>query len=281
MHEIDLQLKDLRLSALHMHQSGKPKLLALHGWLDNAASFLPMRPFLEGYDVVALDLVGHGRSDHRPAGAWYHYVDYLGEILQAVDALGWSRFSLLGHSLGGAIAAVLAAAAPERVERLYLVESLGPISTPEARALPLLREALRDRGAISGKQLRLFADLNQAVAARRSNKDMPLSEAAARVLCERGTRSQDGGLVWSSDPRLTLTSAIRLTEAQIRAYLAGIECDTRIVFADPPLPFVPVDLMKERISLVRNAQVRYLTGTHHLHMETPALVAEALGLPHV
>jgi len=278
MHEIDLQLRHLRLSALHRSRPGKPRLLALHGWLDNAASFLPMMPWLDAFDVVALDLVGHGRSDHRPPGAWYHYIDYLGEIMQAADALGWDRFSLLGHSLGGAISSVLAAAVPERIERLYLIESLGPISTAEERALPLLRDAMRDRHGIVDKRLRQFSTLDEAVAARRTNKDMPLGEAAARLLCDRGTRAQDGGLVWSSDPRLTLTSAIRLTEAQIRSYLAGIECETRLVFADPAFPFVPKELMEARLALVKNATAVRIAGTHHLHMETPELVAKALGL---
>lgn len=278
MHELDLQLRDLRLSALQFANPGKPKLLALHGWLDNAASFLPMAPYLEQFDWVALDLVGHGRSDHRAPGAWYHYVDYLGEIVQVLDALGWQQCHLLGHSLGGALASVLAAAIPERIERLYLIEALGPISTPEERALGLLREAIKAREAINGKQLRLFRDLDQAIAARRSNPDMPLSESAARLLCERGTRAQDGGLMWSSDPRLTLTSAIRLTEGQIRNYLSGIQAPTRIVFANPSPGFINPDAMLARVGLLPQVEVVRLSGTHHLHMEQPEAVAQGLGL---
>ncbi|MGH8605107.1 MAG: alpha/beta fold hydrolase, partial [Gammaproteobacteria bacterium] len=47
-------------------------LIALHGWLDNAASFDPLASYLDEFDLVALDLAGHGLSDHRPKGVHYH-----------------------------------------------------------------------------------------------------------------------------------------------------------------------------------------------------------------
>ena len=44
--------------------NGKP-VLALHGWLDNAASFIPMAPYLAEHNLVAIDMLGHGGSTHR------------------------------------------------------------------------------------------------------------------------------------------------------------------------------------------------------------------------
>jgi len=57
--------------------------------------------------MVAIDLPGHGWSDHRGPQAAYHLVDYVADLLDVADALGWERFGLLGHSLGAGIASVL------------------------------------------------------------------------------------------------------------------------------------------------------------------------------
>ena len=56
------------LAALRGGDPQGPKLLALHGWLDNAASFAPMAAHLAAFDLVALDLPGHGASSHRAEG---------------------------------------------------------------------------------------------------------------------------------------------------------------------------------------------------------------------
>ena len=68
MREITLQVPLGQLAALRNDGSG-PRVLALHGWLDNAASFLPLAAHLRAIDLVALDLPGHGHSAHLPPGA--------------------------------------------------------------------------------------------------------------------------------------------------------------------------------------------------------------------
>ena len=113
-----------RIAALRLGNPSGPKVLALHGWLDNAASFLPMAPHLGKVDLVAIDMLGHGDSTHIPAGYDYAFVDWMHDILDVLDALGWPQAHLLGHSLGGALATVVAAGAPERVLSLALIEAL-------------------------------------------------------------------------------------------------------------------------------------------------------------
>lgn len=265
-----------RLAGLRNGRIGAPKLLALHGWLDNASSFVPLAPWFEGYDLVAPDLPGHGASAHLPAAAEYTLVTAARAALSVADALGWDRFHLLGHSLGGATSSVLAAALPQRVEKLLLVEALGSLSEPEERVATRLREAFAGQAALAGKQLRVFDDIATAIKVRMAAND--LSERVARLLVERGVAPAQGaqrqGFVWRSDPRLTLTAALRMSEAQMRALIGAIECPTCMVWADPAQAYMPDALRRERAGLLARGEMHVLAGTHHLHMEQPAPVGE-------
>ena len=62
-------MEELELGALRVLTWGEedaPPVLALHGWLDNAASFIPLAAHLDGIRLVAIDAPGHGRSGHYP-----------------------------------------------------------------------------------------------------------------------------------------------------------------------------------------------------------------------
>ena len=124
--EVRLSLPHIELAAhLFGPEDGLP-VIALHGWLDNANSFARLAPKLEGLRIVALDMAGHGHSAHRPTGAGYALWDYVYDVLQVAEQLGWKRFALLGHSLGAIVSLVLAGALPERVTHLGLIDGVIP-----------------------------------------------------------------------------------------------------------------------------------------------------------
>jgi len=122
--------------------------------------------------------------------------------------------------------------------------------------------------------LRVFPDIATAAQARVQANG--LSEGAARLLVERGLVPVEGGYAWSSDPRLTLPTMIRTTEAQVEDLVRGIDCPTRVVYADPAQPYLPDPLRRRRAGLLSHGELVVLPGGHHLHMETPAAVAEAI-----
>src|SRR3546814_11216615 len=70
---------------------------------------------------------------------------------------------------------------------------------------------------------------------------------------------------------------VRMTEAQVRNLVAGIECPTRVIYADPPQPYLPEPLRSEHVRLLPDGQLVVLPGGHHMHMEDPAAVAAARG----
>ncbi len=280
MRELAIDTPLGRIAGLHAGTPGAPRVLALHGWLDNAASFLPLAPFLGGIELVAIDMPGHGRSAHLPAGADYSFAGALTNLLDVADALGWDRFGLLGHSMGGAIASLLAAACPERVTRLLAIEAIGTLAETPEQTVPRLREALAAQRALRDKRLRVFPDVDSAVRARQFASRVPgsgLGEAEVRLLVARGLRAVDGGYTWSSDPRLTLPTLVRMTEAQVEALVAGISCPVRAIFADPAQPYLPDGLRRSRTRLLPAGEIVVMPGGHHLHMQQPAEVAAAIG----
>src|SRR5439155_18644068 len=93
------------------HGQGAPWVLALHGWDRTHADF---DRTLQGVDAVALDLPGFGATP-PPASAWGS-ADYATAVADAID----EPMVILGHSLGGRVAAYLAALRPDLVRALVL-----------------------------------------------------------------------------------------------------------------------------------------------------------------
>ncbi len=249
-----------------------PRVLALHGWLDNAASFVPMAEHLSGIELVAVDLPGHGHSVHLPAGAIYTFEMAVHHVLDIADALGWERFTLLGHSMGAGIASLVATACLQRVERLVCIEALGGLADAAENTALRMRESVAAMRAIDAKSLRVFPELDVAIQARmRANM---MSEPVARLIVERGVREVAGGWQWSSDPRLMVPTWLRPVDAQVVTVCAGIECPTRVVFAEPAQPYLPADVRRRYVDALPRGELLTMPGTHHLHMETPQPVAE-------
>jgi len=258
--EVRLTLPHIELAAhLFGPEDGQP-VIALHGWLDNANSFARLAPRLEGLRIVALDLAGHGHSDHRPPGAGYSLPDYVHDVLQVAEQLGWQRFSLLGHSLGAIVSVILAAALPERVTRLALIDGLVP-PTAEAEGAPeRLGIALQAQLALPGKRKPVYADQDRAIEARMKGV-VAVSREAAELLAQRGLMPVPGGYTWRSDSRLTLHSPLRLTQAQALAFVADIRCPTQLVVAEG-------GMLAQRSDLLAQLPfgVATLAGGHHLHL---------------
>jgi pimeloyl-ACP methyl ester carboxylesterase len=103
---------------------GEPVLL-LHGWANDVETMRPLAGVLknQGFRVFSVDLPGFGLSD-PPQGSW-GVDDYVKTVLEWLDELSLSRVNILAHSFGGRIAIKLAAAHPEKIDKLVLVDSAG------------------------------------------------------------------------------------------------------------------------------------------------------------
>jgi pimeloyl-ACP methyl ester carboxylesterase len=198
-------------------------VVVLHGFLEQGAAWDRVATRL-GRRVVAPDQRGHGRSDHVGAGGWYHFPDYVGDVDAVVRAIG-GPVDLVGHSMGGTVAALFAGAVPEAVRRLVLVEGLGPPDSTEA-AVHRMREYLRDRRTPPAHGL--VKDVEDA--ARRMRKPNPgIPEEVARALAERTLRSSEGGLRWTWDELHRARAPTPFSVDLFRRFLAEIRCPVLLV----------------------------------------------------
>lgn len=101
-----------------------PPLLLIHGIGDSSSTWLPvMESFAADYTVIAPDLLGHGLSDKPRAD--YSVAAYANGMRDLLSVLEIDRVTVVGHSLGGGVAAQFAYTFPERCERLVLVGTGG------------------------------------------------------------------------------------------------------------------------------------------------------------
>lgn len=271
---LELDLPEVRVRALAWGpRDGRP-VLALHGWLDNAASFTELAPRLcaaQPLRVVALDLPGHGLSEHKRGP--YHFIDSVADALHAADALGWERFSLLGHSMGAGISTLVAGAMNERIEHCMLLEGIGPMVDDPNEAARRLARSLRSEARKQTTEKRLYP--SPEFAAERLREATAMTLESARILVARGLEQREGGWAWRADPRLRVDSRLRLTEDHVLAFLRAIRAPVLLVSAEHGWPHDPAVVRRRMDTVARLDQV-VLPGHHHVHLDDPEPVAAAI-----
>ena len=150
-----------------------PALLLIHGIGDSSETWLPvMEQLAEHHTVIAPDLLGHG--DSAKPRADYSVAAYANGMRDLLDVLGVDRVTVVGHSLGGGVAAQFAYQFPERCERLVLVATggvgpevnpafrLGSLPFAELALLPLRLPPVRLFGRVAVRTLQLVgADIGR------------------------------------------------------------------------------------------------------------------------
>lgn len=249
-------------------------ILALHGWLDNANSFDLIAPYLsQDFYLIAIDLPGHGYSSHLPQGSYYHLIDGIYTIIQVMDALDYERIHLLGHSLGGCLASLVAGVAPNRVVSAAFIDALGPLTCPEELCQQQLADYLQHGIPMSNKPSKPYSSLKLGAKARAQRGYLSIEHA--EILCERGMYEENGAFYWRHDKRLLAPSPLRLTEAQVLSCLAAISAKSLLCCAEQGFAFNEKDL-ETRIEAVHDLTIKHLPGGHHIHMEQAEMVGEIL-----
>ena len=266
-------VRGLHLATRTWRPSLGPTIIALHGWLDNVASFDRLAALLTGYRVIAVDLPGHGLSGHRPLQGSYNIWDDLPDLGVLIDSLDLKQVILLGHSRGAVIATLLASVLGERVSHLLLLDAIYPPPAPANAVIDQLRRFVVGHAAPNRDGLRVFESIDEAIAARCTATG--IDHRAAAPIVERNLESCPGGWRWRTDPRLRLASAVKLGEEQIAVTLAAITAPGLLILAldDSGRQRQETELLQH----FRRLRVDSVDGEHHCHMlEQAEPIAQSL-----
>lgn len=277
MKKITIPIRYGKIKGLCWGKGQAKKILALHGWLDNAASFTELAPLLanEGYEVVAIDFAGHGKSDHRAKGHFTHFGDFVLDVHDVLEQLKWDKPLLVGHSMGAAMAVMYVAAYPEKIEKLIMIENLGPIPTYQSGTVAKnLRESLAQWATHSTEHQRLYKNIDDALEVR--HKVTPMDKAILRPLVKRSLKKSKKGYHWRTDKRLKLRSMVRFSEEIIQDVLKCKKPATQLIISEPLTYALSYPSLKKRIKLLDAQDVVTLSGHHHLHMDQAPEVFEAI-----
>ena len=128
--------------------SGPRKVLCLNGWFGHAGNWGPFVDSLDrqAFTYAFMDYRGYGRR--RGSGGEYTMAEIARDALAAADSLGWERFSLVGHSMGGMAVQQVLADAPQRVQALVGISPVPAGGVPfDEQGWGLFSSAAKDAGA--------------------------------------------------------------------------------------------------------------------------------------
>ena len=116
-----LQTNSIRIHYLEWNQSGDSTIVLLHGLYDSADTWSAAAPLLaRGYRVIALDRRGAGLTDKPDKG--YDFQTLAEDVLSFINKLNLQRVRLVGHSAGAGVALTVAAAEPEKIDSVVLID---------------------------------------------------------------------------------------------------------------------------------------------------------------
>jgi pimeloyl-ACP methyl ester carboxylesterase len=251
----------LRLRTYAWPNPGRPRALLLHSlaahshWWDWAAPRLAAR-----FDVLALDFRGHGGSE-RSADGRYGFEDYVEDVVAVLATLGGEPPLLIGHSMGGYVAARLAAHHPDRVAGVVITDIL--TTWPEDFAQFARRQAERPApefpsAPAAGERFRL------------APPDSRTPPERVRHLGEAGVVApHTGGFTYAFDRRVFLHPPV-----DPWPFLGRIEAPALVVHGEHS-PIMSAESAGQVAAAIPSGEAATLAGAHHhLVVEDPARFAE-------
>lgn len=260
-----IEVNGLRLHYLDWGGGDRPPVLFLHGgsahahWWDFTLPHLSQR-----FHCVALDLRGHGQSDRAPDGN-YGLAAHAADVAAVVAGLGLAGGGLVGHSFGGWVAMVHAGRAGEAVGALAILDSRPTIGVRSARMLEALRKLPHTRYADHAEAIARFRLLPAATNAA--------AAVVAHVAAHGIIRDADGTYL----PRFDRRALAGAGAQDLTPHLRAARCPILAVRAAHSEIVDAAALAAFRVAVASAELAEIADAHHHLMLDQPAALAEALG----
>jgi len=201
-----------------------------HGFLDVGWSFDAVARELvaRGHGVASFDWRGHGQTEWIGNGGYYHFPDYALDLEELLPQLSEHPVHLVGHSMGGSACVMLAAARPERVRSLALIEGIGPPEMEPREPTTRLRAWLDGVSKVRQKRLRPIENARAALQRMRV-QNPELDDELGLFLVSKSTEPVEGGIQWTFDPLHKTWSPRPFRADAFCALLQAIEAPTLVV----------------------------------------------------
>jgi pimeloyl-ACP methyl ester carboxylesterase len=256
------------LERLERGEDAGRHLLLVHGFTGAKEDFADHIDDLAalGWHVLAPDLRGHGGSPHPEGESAYSLDTFAADVAALVDGLGWDRFVLLGHSMGGMIAQVYALTHPARLDGLVLMDtSHGPVKLMERDLVEGGREVVRAGG------------MSALIEATRDSDGVLDSPAHQRVLAERPGYAEYGeknSLASAPDMFLAMTAEL-FEQADRLDGLAQLDVPTLVIVGEQDAPFIEPSQQMARA--IKGARLEVIADAGHSpQFENPSAWLSAL-----
>ena len=221
----------LKLHYVDWGNLDKPPMLLIHGGRDHARNWdWVAQDLRRDYRIIAPDLRGHGDSQWAVGGE-YALVEYVLDVAQLLDALDLFPITIIGHSLGGAIALQYTGTYPDRVKKVVAIEGLGPPPgmIRERPAQERMRIWVDEMKSLAQRHPRRYESLDEAVM-RMQEANPHLTAEQARHLTVHGSyRDEDGTYLWKFDNYVRATSPYLFNIHDARELWGKITCPTLLL----------------------------------------------------
>ena len=276
-----IEVRGLKIHYLEWGEPAEEPLILIHGFLDHARSWGPFVAALEKRSaksmwIIAPDCRGHGDSGWVGAGGYYHFPDYLLDLESLVECLNVTRVSLMGHSMGGTISFLYTGTFPDRVEKLILIEGIGPVPMAFSDAPPRMERWLSEVKALSRRKIVEYATLESA-AERLRRKNPRLTPELALDLARSGMKQTESGKwVWKFDPLHRTTAPQPFYSGQAVEFFRRIACPVLLVQGKESRQ-IPRPDMEQRLEAIAHRTMAEVSDAGHMvHHDNPEGLAEVV-----